>query len=436
MLIFVAVLFLLALSALLSAAEAALTGPSRARLHALEGEPDARARLVDQLLEKPERIVGTVLFANTLARVLAVALMTALLFRLYGAIGVLYAALTATIAIVIFADVLPRTYALAYPERTARLVAPFMWVAVAVLTPATNAIAFLVRQALKLTRTKLDDEANILAAHREIRGAIELQTLEGGVARTDAHMLGGVLDLGELEVSDIMVHRTKMQTFDVADAPRDIIDEVLRSQYTRVPIWKDEPENIVGVLNTKDLLGALARVGWDIEKIDIMSMAATPWFVPDTTSLKDQLNQFLKKKAQMALVVDEYGDVQGLVTLEDILEEIVGQITDEHDAAEVHIRPQADGTVNVDGTVPIRDLNRHMDWDLPDDEATTIAGLVVHEAQLIPEPGQMFTFHGYRMEILRRSRNKITAVRIQRLKEDGQKTRPHAAARPAPRTGI
>lgn len=436
MLIFVAVLFLLALSALLSAAEAALTGPSRARLHALEGEPDARARLVDQLLEKPERIVGTVLFANTLARVLAVALMTALLFRLYGAIGVLYAALTATIAIVIFADVLPRTYALAYPERTARLVAPFMRVAVAVLTPATNAIAFLVRQALKLTRTKLDDEANILAAHREIRGAIELQTLEDGVARTDAHMLGGVLDLGELEVSDIMVHRTKMQTFDVADAPRDIIDEVLRSQYTRVPIWKDEPENIVGVLNTKDLLGALARVGWDIEKIDIMSMAATPWFVPDTTSLKDQLNQFLKKKAQMALVVDEYGDVQGLVTLEDILEEIVGQITDEHDAAEVHIRPQADGTVNVDGTVPIRDLNRHMDWDLPDDEATTIAGLVVHEAQLIPEPGQMFTFHGYRMEILRRSRNKITAVRIQRLKEDGQKTRPHAAARPAPRTGI
>lgn len=436
MLIFVAVLFLLALSALLSAAEAALTGPSRARLHALEGEPDARARLVDQLLEKPERIVGTVLFANTLARVLAVALMTALLFRLYGAIGVLYAALTATIAIVIFADVLPRTYALAYPERTARRVAPFMRVAVAVLTPATNAIAFLVRQALKLTRTKLDDEANILAAHREIRGAIELQTLEDGVARTDAHMLGGVLDLGELEVSDIMVHRTKMQTFDVADAPRDIIDEVLRSQYTRVPIWKDEPENIVGVLNTKDLLGALARVGWDIEKIDIMSMAATPWFVPDTTSLKDQLNQFLKKKAQMALVVDEYGDVQGLVTLEDILEEIVGQITDEHDAAEVHIRPQADGTVNVDGTVPIRDLNRHMDWDLPDDEATTIAGLVVHEAQLIPEPGQMFTFHGYRMEILRRSRNKITAVRIQRLKEDGQKTRPHAAARPAPRTGI
>ena len=436
MLIFAAVLFLLLLSALLSASEAVFTGACRARLHALEGENGERARLVNGLLENPERIAGTVLLANTLVRVLAAALTTALLVRLYGAAGVFYAAVAMMIAIVIFADVLPKTYALAYPERTARLIAPFMRIVVAALGPITTAIAFLAREALKLAPNKDDDEANSLAAHREIRGAIELQTLEGAVARTDAHMLGGVLDLGELEVSDIMVHRTKMQTFDVADAPRDIIAEVLHSQYTRVPIWKDEPENIVGILNTKDLLGALAKVDWDVEKIDITSIAATPWFVPDTTSLKEQLNQFLKKKAQMALVVDEYGDVQGLVTLEDILEEIVGQITDEHDATEVHIRPQADGTVNVDGTVPIRDLNRHMDWDLPDDEATTIAGLVVHEAQLIPEPGQMFTFHGYRMEILRRSRNKITAVRIQRLAEGGQQTLSRAAVPPARRTNI
>ncbi len=192
----------------------------------------------------------------------------------------------------------------------------------------------------------------------------------------------------------------------------------MRSCARNIPecqIWKDEPENIVGILHTKDMLSALARVPWDVSKLDIMSFAAEPWFVPDTTSLKDQLSQFLKRKAQLALVVDEYGEVQGLVTLEDILEEIVGQITDEHDIAELHIRPQADGTVNVDGTVAIRDLNRHMDWDLPDEEATTIAGLIVHEAQMIPEPGQIFTFHGYRMEILRRSRNKISAVRIKRL---------------------
>jgi Mg2+/Co2+ transporter CorB len=209
-----------------------------------------------------------------------------------------------------------------------------------------------------------------------------------------------------------MVHRTKMETVNADEPPQTIIDEVLKSQYTRVPIWKDEPENIVGVLHTKDLLVALGRNGWDVSKLDVMSFAAQPWFVPDTTSVKDQLNQFLKQKQQMALVVDEYGEVQGLITLEDILEEIVGQIADEHDSNETAIRPQADGTVNVDGTVAIRDLNRQMDWELPDEEATTIAGLVIHEAQTIPEPGQTFTFHGYRFEVLRKSRNKITALRV------------------------
>lgn len=228
-------------------------------------------------------------------------------------------------------------------------------------------------------------------------------------------MLGGVLDLGDLQVADIMVHRTKMETVNADDPPAKILDQLMKSQFTRVPIWKEEPENIVGVLHTKDLLLALSRTGWAPDTLDIMKSATEPWFVPDTTTLKDQLNQFLKKKIQMALVVDEYGEVQGLITLEDILEEIVGQITDEHDNPDSHIRMQSDGTVNVDGTVAIRDINRHLDWDLPDDEATTIAGLVIHEAQTIPEPGQVFTFHGYRFEILRKSRNKITAIRIKPL---------------------
>jgi Mg2+/Co2+ transporter CorB len=235
------------------------------------------------------------------------------------------------------------------------------------------------------------------------------------VARHDAYMLGGVLDLRDLQVLDIMIHRTKMEMVNADDAPQKIIDEVLRTQFTRLPVWREEPENIVGILHTKDLLSALGRVGWDVEKLDVMSFATPPWFVPDTTGVKDQLNAFLKRKAQLALVVDEYGEVQGLITLEDILEEIVGQITDEHDIQETAIRPQADGTVNVDGTVAIRDLNRHMGWNLPDEEATTIAGLVIHEAQTIPEPGQVFTFYGYRFEILRKSRNKITAVRIKPL---------------------
>lgn len=411
-LIIVAIILLIALSAFFNGSETALTAASRARMHALEQEDNQQAALVNRLLQKPEKMIGTILIGNTLVDVLASALASGLAVMLVGEVGVVYATAVMTLLIVIFAAVLPKTYALAYSDRVALLVAPIMRVVILVLNPVTVAIEFIVRWFLRLTPSKLDDEANILAAHEEIRGTIELQKKEGSVARHDADMLGGVLDLRDLQVADIMVHRTKMETIDADEPPQKVVDELLRSQYTRVPIWKDEPENIVGVLHTKDLFAALGRSGWDVDKLDIMSFAVEPWFVPDTTPLKDQLNAFLKRKAQMALVVDEYGEVQGLITLEDILEEIVGQIADEHDTHEAAIRVQPDGTVNVDGTVAVRDLNRQMGWDLPDEEATTVAGLVIHEAQNIPEPGQVFTFYGYRFEILRKTRNKITALRI------------------------
>ncbi len=411
-LILLAIVLLIALSAFFNGSETALTAASRARMHALEQEGNARAALVNRILQMPEKMIGTILIGNTLVDVLASALASGLAVLLVGEVGVVYATAVMTLLIVVFAAVLPKTYALAYSDRAALFVAPIMRGVIVLLNPVTVAIEFIVRWFLKLTPSTIDDEANILAAHEEIRGTIELQKKEGAVARHDADMLGGVLDLRDLQVADIMVHRTKMETIDADEQPQRIVDELLRSQYTRVPIWKDEPENIVGVLHTKDLFSALGRSGWDVGKLDVTSFAVEPWFVPDTTPLKEQLNQFLKRKAQMALVVDEYGEVQGLITLEDILEEIVGQIADEHDTHEAAIREQADGTVNVDGTVAIRDLNRQMGWDLPDEEATTVAGLVIHEAQNIPEPGQVFTFYGYRFEILRKTRNKITALRI------------------------
>lgn len=406
------IVLLIVLSAFFNASETALTAASRARMHSLQEDGNEQAKTVNKVLASPEKMIGTVLLGNTLVDVLASALAANLAVQLYGEVGVVYATAAITVLIVIFAAVLPKTYALAYSDRVALIVAPIMRGLIYVMAPFTMAIEFVVRQLLKLTPGEADDNANILAAHEEIRGTIDLQAKEGTVAKGDAEMLGGVLDLRDLEVADIMVHRTKMETVNADDPPSKILDELLKSQYTRAPVWKDEPENIVGVLHTKDLLLALGRSGWDPSRLDVMSFASEPWFVPDATSVKDQLNQFLKKKAQMALVVDEYGEVQGLITLEDILEEIVGQIADEHDTHELNIRPQADGTVNVDGTIAIRDLNRQMDWDLPDEEATTIAGLVIHEAQTIPEPGQVFTFHGYRFEILRKSRNKITALRI------------------------
>ncbi len=415
----VAIFMLIVLSAFFNASETSLTAASRARMHALEEDGNVSAALVNKVLSRPEKMIGTVLLGNTLVDVLAAALASNIAVHLYGEVGVAYATAIITILIVIFAAVLPKTYALAYADRVALLVAPIMQGLIYILTPLTQAIEFVVRYLLLLTPGKADDEANILAAHEEIRGTIDLQAKEGTVAKGDAEMLGGVLDLGDLQVADIMVHRTKMETVDIDEPPAKILEQLMRSQYTRMPLWKDEPENIVGILHTKDLLLALSRNGWDPDNLDIMKSATEPWFVPDTTTLRDQLNQFLKKKVQMALVVDEYGEVQGLITLEDILEEIVGQITDEHDNPDSHIRMQSDGTVNVDGTVAIRDLNRHLDWDLPDDEATTVAGLVIHEAQTIPEPGQVFTFHGYRFEILRKSRNRIMAIRIKPITGPG-----------------
>lgn len=424
-----AIVVLIALSAFFNLSETSLTAASRARMHALEEDGNKKAKLVNRLLASPEKMIGTVLLGNTLVDVLAAALASNLAVRLYGEVGVAYATGAVTLLIVIFAAVLPKTYALAFSDRVALVVAPVMRGVIYLLTPATKAIELVVRQLLKLTPTKADDAANILAAHEEIRGTIDLQAKEGAVTKEAAEMLGGVLDLRDLQVADIMVHRTKMDTICADDPPAKIVAEILKNQNSRVPIWKEEPENIVGVLHTKDLLAALGRSGWDPEKLQVMSFATEPWFVPDTTSVKEQLNQFLKKKAQMALVVDEYGEVQGLITLEDILEEIVGQIADEHDTQETHVRVQPDGTVNVDGTVAIRDLNRQMDWNLPDDEATTIAGLVIHEAQIIPEPGQVFNFHGCRFEVLRKSRNKITALRITPLpKSDGDRTSAEDAA--------
>ena len=414
-LIVLAIIVLLLLSALFNAAETSMTAASKARLHALAEEGNARAKLVNRLMANPERVLGTVLLANTLVDTLAAALAGSLAISMVGDVGIAYATGILTVLIVVFSAVLPKTYALAWADSMALRLAPVMRAAIWLLSPVTAAVQFVVRMLLALTPSTKDDAANILAAREEIRGTIELQTKEGTVERGDANMLGGVLDLGDLDVGDLMIHRTKMETADIEDPAGKIIADVLKSQFTRVPLWRENPENIIGVLNTKDLLAALSGNGFDPAALKIAELAQPPWFVPETTRARDQLNAFLKRKAQMALVVDEYGTVQGLVTLEDILEEIVGQIRDEHDTLEQAIRPQVDGSVNVDGATPVRDLNRHMNWSLPEAEATTVAGLVIHEAETIPEPGQAFTFYGYRFEILRKSRNKIIALRIRPL---------------------
>jgi magnesium and cobalt exporter, CNNM family len=407
-----AILGLLVISAFFSGSETALTAASRARMHALEEDGNRRARLVNRLLSSRERLIGAILLSYNLANIAASALATSALLTLFGDAGVAYATVVMTVLVVLFAEVLPKTYAIVNADRMALAVAPSMRMTVALLAPVTAAMQLLVRQTLRLFGISVSDDAEVLSAHEELRGAIDLHHKEGGVVKLDRDMLGGVLDLRELTVSDIMVHRTTMDAIDVDLPTEQLVDEALKSSHTRVPLWRGEREEIVGILHAKTLLRALREAGGDLGKLDIMSLCTPPWFVPDSTSLKDQLNAFLKRKAHFAIVVDEYGEVMGLVTLEDIIEEIVGDITDETDIASIAARVQPDGSLIVDGTVPIRDVNRMMDWNIPDDEATTIAGLVIHEAQAIPYQGQRFNFHGFLFEVLLRQKNRITSLQV------------------------
>jgi len=402
----------LLLSAFFAGCETALTASSRARMLWLEKQGDRRAAIVNRLLQSRERLLGALLLGNNAVNIAASSLATGLLLAWLGDVGVVYATVVMTVLVVVFCEVLPKTAAINAPDRIAVLVAePLSWV-VRLFAPILMAIEALVRRILALVGIRVGEGQPILSAHEELRGAVDLLHREGGVEKQDRDMMGGVLDLRELEVSDVMIHRTEMISVNAGDRAEDIVQAVLAAPVTRVPLWRDSPENIVGVLHAKDLLRVVQAAHGDLSTVDILSIAAPPWFVPDTTPLAEQLKAFRRRKTPFALVVDEYGEVKGLVTLEDILEEIVGDIEDEHDVAVPGVRPQLDGSVNVDGGVPIRDLNRAMDWNLPDQEATTIAGLVIHEARSIPEPGQSFTFHGFRFQVLRRERNRITALKI------------------------
>jgi Mg2+/Co2+ transporter CorB len=399
-------------SAFFAASETALTGASRASMLRLSKQGNRDAEVVSSLFEMRERLIGALLLGNNIANIGASALATGIFTAWFGDVGVLYATGVMTVLVVIFAEVLPKTIAISAPDRLSLLVARPMKVTVYLLGPLLALIEMIVRLLMRLFGIKIGANQPLLSATERLRGAVDLLHHEGKVEKQDRDMFGGLLDLRELQVSDVMVHRTEMVTIN-ADLPaEELVREVLASEYTRIPLWRDKPENIVGVLHAKDLLRAIRNAEGDRSNIDVSTIALPPWFVPEMRSVSEQLKAFRRRKTHFALVVDEYGEVEGIVTLEDILEEIVGDIADEQDVVVAGVRAQPDGSVVVDGSVPIRDLNRAMDWSLPDEEATTVAGLVIHEARSIPERGQSFTFYGFRFRVLRRERNRITALRI------------------------
>tara|TARA_R110000850_G_scaffold2592_27_gene12292 strand:- start:6827 stop:8134 length:1308 start_codon:yes stop_codon:yes gene_type:complete len=417
------ILFLLVLSGFFSGSETALTAASRGKLRTQADRGSAGAQRALKITEDNERLIGSVLLGNNLVNILAASLATALFTRLFGESGVALATLVMTLLVLIFAEVLPKTYAITNAERAAALVSGPISIVVLVFAPVVSVVRLLVRTMLRILGVAVDPDSNILAVREEIAGALQLGHSEGVVEKEDRDRILGALDLRERVVEEIMLHRSQIEMIDAADAPTDILAQCLRSNHTRLPVYRDDYENIIGVIHAKDLLRAMYKLigGPDgnaaaLKDFDVSKVLMEPYFVPETSTLDEQMRQFLHRRTHFALVVDEYGTLQGLITLEDILEEIVGEITDEFDPLADHvIKTDAEGHFLVDGAMTIRDLNRANDWTLPDEEANTVAGLVIHEAQMIPTRGQVFLFHGFRFEVLAREGNRITKLKIRAL---------------------
>jgi len=411
-----AILVLLIFSAFFSGSETALTAASRPLMHQLEKGGNRRAGLFNRLQKQQERLIGSILLGNNLVNILASALATSLMMSLFGEMGVVIATISMTLLVLIFAEILPKTYAILHPNRAALAVVPSVNILMIVLRPFVKSINFFVRILLRVCGVAPHTTFALHSSREELRGAIDLHSTRAvGDDRVSSVMLKSVLDLMHVQVGEIMTHRKDLDTINADQPMQQTIAAVLESAFTRLPMWRDDSDNVIGIVHAKALLREVRSHGDDafkLDGLDISTIASTPWFIPEQTLLLDQLQAFRHRHEHFALVVDEYGSLQGIVTLEDILEEIVGDIADETDVHVPGVLQDPNGSIIVRGDVTIRDLNRQFNWTLPDEEAATIAGLLLYESRRIPEPGQTFVFFGFRFEILRRHHHQIKAIRI------------------------
>lgn len=409
-----AIALLLAVSAFFSGSETALTAVSPGKMHQLEKDGSRAAALVNRLVADKERLIGAMLLGNTFVNILVSSLATSVLEERFGDHAVVIVTAIMTLAVLIFAEVLPKTLAIARTTEAALALARPLTGIVAVLGPIVGTVQRLVWMLLKLFGVSGENKGIVAdEVHDEIRGTVYLRHSQGSVERESRDMISGVLDLRELTVTDVMTHRKRMVAIDISQPTEEIVRTVLASRRSRVPVWQGEPENIIGVLRTKDIIRAALGNADAFKGLDIAALVTKPWFVPETMGVEELLEAFRERRSHFALVVDEYGVIMGVVTREDVMDEVFGRIPDENQPRyQAGIRPQPDGSYLIEGATPIRDLNRAMDWSLPDEEATTLAGLVIHEARTIPDVGQRFSFYGFKFEVLRRQRNQITVLRV------------------------
>ena len=409
--LFISILLLLILSGFFSGSETALTASTRSRLTGLSNKGHKNAKTAIELLNKRESLIGAILLGNNLVNILASALATSLSIKIFGDTGVAYAVIIMTALIVIFAEILPKTYALTNSEKLALTVSPIFRPIVYLLWPVTWMMEKIVFFILSIFKIKLEKNMRVLSVEDEIRGTLDLHHKEGRLYKSDKDMVTGVLDLAEVTVEDVMVHRSNMFTVNIDDDPKKILNSVINSSFTRIPVWQNNDENIIGIIHSKHLLKIMSQ-NRDITRSDMMQSLIKPLFIPETTSLKEQLKMHLNTKKKLAIVVDEYGVLMGMISLEDIMEEIVGDITDEIDEGLTTVVKNEDGTLTINGGTEIRDINRIYNWDLPEEEANTLSGLIVHESRSFPSEGQVFNYYGFIFEILEVKDNLIHKIKV------------------------
>jgi Mg2+/Co2+ transporter CorB len=412
------ILLFLLISAFFAAAETALTAVSRPRIYQLVMDGNKRAQIVSRLRKEKESMIGTVLLGYNAVNIAASVLATSLSIKFFGeGQGLVITTIIMTLLVVIFTEVLPKTYAIQNAERTSLVLAFPLSLLVKLLWPITYSIHIFIRFVFKCFGVDINKANTLISSTDVIRGTIELHHREGRMIKQDRDMLGSILDLNDIEVENIMTHRMEVETLDADLSADELIKMAVSTMHSRIPLWRGEADNIIGVLHVKDLIKIMREQKGELTSEAILSICSQPWFIPETTSLRDQLLAFRSKRQHFAFVVDEYGGWQGIVTLEDIIEEIVGDIDDEHDESDSEIQKIGDNTYLINGSVTIRDINRQLGWNLPDEDASTIAGLLIHEEETIPSVGEVFTLHGFNCTVMEKSAMQITRLKLEKRPE-------------------
>lgn len=413
------IVFLLALAGLISATETAITATSPGRIQQLVSEGNKKAKILKRILKIKEKVISTLLIGNSISNTLCTTLATSVFIEVFGDdTGTLLSSIVMSFIIIVFSEVVPKAMAVAKPEKLALFAAPGLVLFMRLLAPVNKMLLFIVKFAFKIF--KIDHKQDFSGAD-EVRGVIEHQLSEGNVVKDDRDMLGGILDIRNLIVGDIMIHRSKINSINVDQPQNEIIKFALSCGHTRIPVWQNDPDNIIGILHIRELLKSLEQLKGNAATLNIQSMLTPPWFVSNHSLVTQQLQAFRERQSHLACVVDEYGELQGIITLEDILEEIVGQIYDEHDIGRNKIVRISSKEYTIDGTVTVRDVNRELNWNIPDSGATTIAGFLINEMQRIPGKGESIIVDNLKIIVKTKSSNRIKTVKVYVQKDKEEK---------------